>query len=65
MDALSQFLDMGGYGAFIWSSYLATAAIMIGLAVQTRRRIRRNEALVAELEVYRQHRAEPAKPDEA
>jgi len=64
MESLSQFLDMGGYGAFVWPSYLATAVIMVWLAVQTRRWIKRNEALVTELEIYRRGGAESAKPDE-
>lgn len=65
MAALLQFLDMGGYGDFVWPTYIATAAIMIGLAVQTRRWMRRNKALVDELEVFRRRRAGTADSDEA
>ena len=65
MEAFAEFLEMGGYGAFIWPAYLATAAIMIGLAVRTRRWIRRSEALVEDLEAYRRHAAGTATSDEA
>jgi heme exporter protein D len=28
---VSTFLEMGGYGAFIWPAYLVTAAVMVGI----------------------------------
>ena len=64
MEAFVRFIDMGGYGVYVWSSYLATGLIMIWLAVQTRRWIKRNEVLVAELEIYRHGGPEAAKSDE-
>ena len=64
MEVFVRFIDMGGYGAYVWPAYLATALIMIWLAVQTRRWIKRNEVLVAELEIYRCGGPEAAKSDE-
>lgn len=32
MESISEFLDMGGYAAFVWPSFGITAAVMIGIA---------------------------------
>ena len=32
---MSQFFEMGGYGAFVWSAWAATALILGGLLVVT------------------------------
>jgi len=37
MSSLAEFLDMGGYAAFVWPSYLVTFAV-IGLNVVWARR---------------------------
>jgi heme exporter protein D len=38
------FLDMGGYGAFVWPSYVVTFVVMAALAVTSWRAMRRSEA---------------------
>jgi len=41
----SDFLDMGGYGLYVWGSYLVTAGILaweVALLVQRRRRALRD-----------------------
>ncbi len=53
MGSLSDLIAMGGYGAYVWPAYLVAAAVMIGLAIDSRRRIKRNEALLSALEASR------------
>ena len=31
--SFQEFIDMGGYGFYIWSSYLITAVVFIGLFI--------------------------------
>jgi len=50
LDSISQFLAMGGYAAYVWPSIGLTAVVMIGLAWQSWRGLRREEAAVAALE---------------
>jgi len=47
---MSEFFDMGGYGAFIWPSYGITALVMLGLLVASLRSLRANETQLASLE---------------
>lgn len=48
---MAEFLEMGGYGVFVWSAYGFSALALIGLAVAFRRRhtrVRRHlEAAIA------------------
>ena len=37
MDAVSQFLDMGGYAGFVWPAYGIAAIVLVGLLVISRR----------------------------
>jgi heme exporter protein D len=46
---MGEFLAMGGYGAYVWPAYLLTAAVMIGLAVITVRRLRENKQRLDQL----------------
>ena len=39
MTGLSEFLDMGGYGHFIWPSYALVAVVMVGLLIISRREL--------------------------
>lgn len=32
---MSEFFNMGGYAAFVWSSYLLAGAIMVGLLIHS------------------------------
>ena len=43
MDALNQFLAMGGYAAFVWSGYGLAAVAMVGLLIASLRTLRARE----------------------
>ncbi|MDP6773854.1 MAG: heme exporter protein CcmD [Rhodospirillales bacterium] len=49
MDSLSAFLDMGGYGAFVWPSFAITVAVLAGLLVASVRSARASERELAAL----------------
>ena len=40
MSSFSEFIHMGGYGAFVWSAYGIWAAVMIWIALSARMRHR-------------------------
>jgi len=40
MKSLSEFLSMGGYGAYVWSAYGICTAIMVWNVVQARSQAR-------------------------
>ena len=42
-DFLIHYLNMGGYGHFIWSAYGLSAVIIIGLIIQSRRFLKSTE----------------------
>ena len=44
MDQLQDFINMEGYGGYVWPSYLVTAGLMIILLVTTQRFLRVNMA---------------------
>ncbi|MBC8268989.1 MAG: heme exporter protein CcmD [Rhodospirillaceae bacterium] len=48
---IKEFLDMGGYGAYIWPSYGVTAVVMIVMLVTSLRGLRENEVTLQSLEV--------------
>jgi heme exporter protein D len=50
MNALTTFIHMGGYAAFVWPSFAITFAVLIGLYVASRRRLNANEAALKALE---------------
>ena len=50
MSDLSIFLDMGGYGSFIWPCYLVSAFVLGGTAVISLRRLNRARAELTALE---------------
>ena len=49
MDSLSAFLDMGGYGAFVWPSFAITVAVLAGLLVASVRSASARERELAAL----------------
>jgi len=59
---VSEFLAMGGYGAFVWSVYLLAAIVMGGLALASWRRQRQ---LVRITEALRAARRDEDSPDTA
>ncbi|MEC7397248.1 MAG: heme exporter protein CcmD [Pseudomonadota bacterium] len=50
---MNDFLDMGGYAAFIWPAYLIAAVILGGILAQTIITMRRRERLADTLRLQR------------
>ncbi len=50
MSGLDEFLSMGGYGAFVWPSFGLTAAVLIGLWLQSASALKHAEDALAETE---------------
>ena len=50
MSGLNEFLAMGGYGAFVWPSFGLTAAVLVGLWLQSARALKQAEAALAEMD---------------
>ena len=44
MEAVTTFLNMGGYAVFVWPALGLTAVILIAMAVTSTRQLRANEA---------------------
>lgn len=44
MDAIVDFLSMGGYAAYVWPALGLTALVLVGLLLVTLRSLRRREA---------------------
>ncbi len=44
MEAVTIFLNMGGYAAFVWPALGLTAVVLIAMAVASTRQLRANEA---------------------
>ena len=60
MDRIAEFLAMGGYAVYVWPALGLTAAVMLGLAWQSWRRLRQEERAAADLERSRSAGSEPA-----
>ncbi len=41
---INAFLDMGGYGAFVWPSYGLSALVLIAILWQSHARLKRSDA---------------------
>lgn len=50
MDSITEFLGMGGYGGYVWPSYLVTAAVLIAMLAASLRLLKGNEATIRDLE---------------
>ena len=50
MDQIRDFINMEGYGGYVWPSYLVTAGLMIILLVATQRFLKANMATLEALE---------------
>ena len=50
---MNDFLDMGGYAAFIWPAYLIAAVVLGGILAQTIITMRRRERLADALRLQR------------
>lgn len=53
MESLSTFLDMGGYGGFVWSAYGLAAFILIGLAIQSLVTLKHTETMLQQVRTIR------------
>ena len=47
---MSEFLEMGGYAAFVWPAYGITVLVLVLLLVDSLGRLRRRQAELARLE---------------
>lgn len=47
---MQSFLDMGGYGGFVWPAYGVTAVVLVGLLVASLRALRKRQAALDALE---------------
>lgn len=50
MDAIMEFINMGGYGGYVWPSYIVTAVVLIVMLVVSMRLLKSNEATIKALE---------------
>jgi len=66
---MQEFLNMGGYGAYVWPSYGITALVMVVLLIASLRSLRASEAtykrLQAELGQGEEQETETTNGDEA
>ncbi len=53
MSSFSEFLDMGGYAAFVWPAFGIAAVIMIGLAVQSWVALKNERVMLESLQAQR------------
>ena len=49
MTSLSSFLDMGGYGAFVWPSFAISAVLLIGVFYLSVRSLKANRLALESL----------------
>lgn len=61
MDALVDYLAMGGYWQFVWPAYGIAAVVLVALLMGTLRAVRTNEAAVAALDRERPRRRRSAR----
>ena len=50
MSNWDEFFAMGGYGIYVWPSFVIVAVVMVGLARQSGFDLRTQKKLIAELE---------------
>ncbi|MFC1673950.1 heme exporter protein CcmD [Pseudomonadota bacterium] len=66
---MQDFIDMGGYGAYVWPSYILTGVVMAVLLIASIRTLTKTEAtfkrLKAETAPQKEQQAETANGDEA
>lgn len=56
MQSFSSFLNMGGYGGFVWTAWGLAALVIGGLTWSSLRDLRAREAEIAALEAGAPHR---------
>ena len=60
MDAIREFLSMGGYAVFVWPAFGVTALVMIALLAASIRGLRKERQTLELMEVARPRRRERA-----
>jgi heme exporter protein D len=50
LEHVVSFLEMGGYGAYVWPAFAATAVVLVVLLWATVHSLRANERMLAELQ---------------
>ena len=65
MSSLSNFLEMGGYGGFVWPAFGLTAAILLALLADSLRRLKAAQRALARLEAASPGRRGRSSPDSA
>jgi heme exporter protein D len=62
MQDIGSFLEMGGYGAFVWPAYALTVLVMTGFALVSWRELRAQKRILRQLEAAApdRRRARPA-----
>ena len=63
MDEASSFFAMGGYAAFVWPAFGVSAAVLLGLWLESLARLRAGQRRLARLQAERSSRhGQRAKP---
>ena len=65
MSSLSSFLEMGGYGGFVWPAFGLTAAILLALLADSLRRLKSGQRALARLEAESPGRRDSRAADRA
>ena len=50
MESLQRFVEMDGYGGFVWPAYAAAALVLLALWLLSWRALRRSEGALTEME---------------
>ena len=49
MDTIRTYLDMGGYGAFVWPAFVLSAVVLAGVLIRSLRVLKESESALAEI----------------
>jgi len=65
MSSFASFLEMGGYGGFVWPAFALTAAVLLALLVDSLRRLKSGQRTLARLEAVSPQRRSRGSADAA
>ncbi|HEX9768949.1 MAG TPA: heme exporter protein CcmD [Kiloniellales bacterium] len=65
MSSFASFLEMGGYGGFVWPAFALTAAVLLALLVDSLRRLKSGQRTLARLEAESPQRRSRGSADAA
>lgn len=54
MEAINELLSMGGYGGYVWPSYLVSAILLVVMLVVSLKLLKSNEATFKALETSKE-----------